>query len=282
MLERNSMANGAQNSLRRVNPEQNLEYKRVSSFCILLVVTLVMTTVTFLNPFFMKGQLRTNNNEAVIVRHVNNHFNELAKVIGANKDVNSNLLTTKQTQPIADHIIDYAIGVPWFKFNNIKLAQQILHDIESNIDQEASSDAQLVQKRLKRQGKNAPYDVIDAFNLDLVTLGGNIAFVILVVNITLFIMIIISLRSLINDMLMVMNSKTLVHTITAAGMWAGFWLILISGILAMIPIIFNVDEIAVLGCILEIGSSIFLDYVIAGVVLYILSAIPWEISSPNN
>ena len=123
------MANGAQNSLRRVNPEQNLEYKRVSSFCILLVVTLVMTTVTFLNPFFMKGQLRTNNNEAVIVRHVNNHFNELAKVIGANKDVNSNLLTTKQTQPIADHIIDYAIGVPWFKFNNIKLAQQILHDI---------------------------------------------------------------------------------------------------------------------------------------------------------
>ncbi|CAM3182879.1 hypothetical protein SAMN04487792_1498 [Lactobacillus bombicola] len=276
------MANGAQNSLRRVNPEQNLEYKRVSSFCILLVVTLVMTTVTFLNPFFMKGQLRTNNNEAVIVRHVNNHFNELAKVIGANKDVNSNLLTTKQTQPIADHIIDYAIGVPWFKFNNIKLAQQILHDIESNIDQEASSDAQLVQKRLKRQGKNAPYDVIDAFNLDLVTLGGNIAFVILVVNITLFIMIIISLRSLINDMLMVMNSKTLVHTITAAGMWAGFWLILISGILAMIPIIFNVDEIAVLGCILEIGSSIFLDYVIAGVVLYILSAIPWEISSPNN
>lgn len=276
------MANGAQNSLRRVKPEQNLEYKRVSSFCILLVVTLVMTTVTFLNPFFMKGQLRTNNNEAVIVRHVNNHFNELAKVIGANKDVNSNLLTTKQTQPIANHIIDYAIGVPWFKFNNIKLAQQILHDIESNIDQEASSDAQLVQKRLKRQGKNAPYDVIDAFNLDLVTLGGNIAFVILVVNITLFIMIIISLRSLINDMLMVMNSKTLVHTITAAGMWAGFWLILISGILAMIPIIFNVDEIAVLGCILEIGSSIFLDYVIAGVVLYILSAIPWEISSPNN
>ncbi|RMC47492.1 hypothetical protein [Lactobacillus sp. ESL0230] len=276
------MANGARNSLRRVNPEQNLQYKRVLSFCILLIVTLVMTTVTFLNPFFMKGQLRTNNNEAVIVRHVNNHFDELAKVIGANKDVNSNLLTTKQTQPIADHIIDYAIGVPWFKFNNIKLAQQILHDIELNIDQEASSDAQLVQKRLKRQGKNAPYDVIDAFNLDLVTLGGNIAFVLLIVNIMLFIMIIISLRSLINDMLMVMNSKTLVHTVTAAGMWAGFWLILISGILAMIPIIVNVDEIAVLGCVLEIGSSIFLDYVIAGVVLYILSAIPWEISSPNN
>ncbi|RMC41992.1 MULTISPECIES: hypothetical protein [unclassified Lactobacillus] len=276
------MANGARNSLRRVNPEQNLQYKRVLSFCILLIVTLVMTTVTFLNPFFMKGQLRTNNNEAVIVRHVNNHFDELAKVIGANKDVNSNLLTTKQTQPIADHIIDYAIGVPWFKFNNIKLAQQILHDIELNIDQEASSDAQLVQKRLKRQGKNAPYDVIDAFNLDLVTLGGNIAFVLLIVNIILFIMIIISLRSLINDMLMVMNSKTLVHTVTAAGMWAGFWLILISGILAMIPIIVNVDEIAVLGCVLEIGSSIFLDYVIAGVVLYILSAIPWEISSPNN
>ena len=65
-------------------------------------------------------------------------------------------------------------------------------------------------------------------------------------------------------------------------MWAGFWLMLSAGILAIIPVIFNVEGLAVLGYVLEIGSSIFLDFVIAGVILYILSAIPWEISSPNN
>ena len=95
-------------------------------------------------------------------------------------------------------------------------------------------------------------------------------------------MAIISLRSLISDMKLFFNSKMLTHEITASGMWAGFWLILIAGILAVIPVIFNVEGLAVLGFVLEISSSIFLDFVIVGVVLYILSAIPWEISSPNN
>ncbi|RMC56807.1 hypothetical protein [Lactobacillus sp. ESL0261] len=276
------MANGARDGLHRISQEQNNQYKQVLSFIIFLIVSLTMITVTFLNPFFMKGQMRNSSNEAVVVRQINKHFDALAETIGANKNGNANLLTTKQTQPIADHIIDYTLGRPWFKFSNIKLAKQILHDIDLNIDQGASSDAQLVQEKLKEQENNAPFDVIDTFNLNTITLGGNIAFILLIVNVIILIMAIISLRSLISDMKLFFNSKMLTHEITACGMWAGFWLILIAGILAVIPVIFNVEGLAVLGFVLEISSSIFLDFVIVGVVLYILSAIPWEISSPNN
>ena len=276
------MANGARDGLHRISQEQNNQYKQVLSFIIFLIVSLTMITVTFLNPFFMKGQMRNSSNEAVVVRQINKHFDALAETIGANKNGNANLLTTKQTQPIADHIIDYTLGTPWFKFSNMKLAKQILHDIDLNIDQGASSDAQLVQEKLKEQKNNAPFDVIDTFNLNTITLGGNIAFILLIVNVIILIMAVISLRSLISDMKLFFNSKMLTHEITASGMWAGFWLILIAGILAVIPVIFNVEGLAVLGFVLEISSSIFLDFVIVGVVLYILSAIPWEISSPNN
>ena len=276
------MANGARDGLHRINREQNENYKKVLSFIIFLIVSLTMITATFLNPFFMKGQIRSNSNEAVVVRQINKHFDALAEIIGANKNGNANLLTTKQTQPIADHIIDYTLGMPWFKFSNMKLAKQILHDIDLNVDQGVSSDAQLVQEKLKEQENNASYDVIDAFNLNTITLGGNVAFILLIVNVIILIMAIISLRSLISDMKLFLNSKMLTHEVTASGMWAGFWLILIAGVLAVIPVIFNVESLAVLGYVLEISSSIFLDFVIIGVVLYILSAIPWEISSPNN
>ncbi|WP_419512822.1 hypothetical protein [Lactobacillus kimbladii] len=276
------MANGARDGLHRISQEQNNQYKQILSFIIFLIVSLTMITATFLNPLFMKGQIRNSSNEAVVVRQINKHFDALAETIGANKNGNANLLTTKQTQPIADHIIDYTLGRPWFKFSNMKLAKQILHDIDLNIDQGASSDAQLVQEKLKEQENNAPFDVIDTFNLNTITLGSNIAFILLIVNVIILIMSVISLRSLISDMKIFLNSKMLTHEITASGMWAGFWLILIAGILAIIPVIFNVEGLAVLGYVLEISSSIFLDFVIVGVVLYILSAIPWEISSPNN
>ena len=276
------MANGARDGLHRISQEQNNQYKQVLSFIIFLIVSLTMITATFLNPFFMKGQIRNSSNEAVVVRQINMHFDALAETIGANKNGDANLLTTRQTQPIADHIIDYTLGRPWFKFSNMKLAKQILHDIDLNIDQGASSDAQLVQEKLKEQENNAPFDVIDTFNLNTITLGSNIAFILLIVNVIILIMSVISLRSLISDMKIFLNSKMLTHEITASGMWAGFWLILIAGILAIIPVIFNVEGLAVLGYVLEISSSIFLDFVIVGVVLYILSAIPWEISSPNN
>lgn len=277
------MVNGSRSDLRRMDQEQNNKYKRVLAFIIFLIASLSMITATFLNPIFMKGQIRTSNNQAVVVRQVNSHFDFLASLIGAKTESDSNLLTTNQTQPIADHIIDYSLGFHFVKFNNTNLAKQILDDINKNIDSGASSDAQAVRRGLKKQGGNAIYFVTRAFDLNIITLGANIAVLLLVVNIIIIIVTLIAMWSLISDMKTRSSVKALIHDITAAGMWAGFWLMLIFGILAVIPILFNVETLPIggLSYLIELSSSVFLDFVIAGVVIYILCAIPWQITTAN-
>lgn len=276
------MVDNARTDLRRINHEQNNQYKRILAFIIFLIVTLIMITGTFLNPFFMKKQIRTSNNQAVIVRQVNGNFDNLADIIGANHEANANLLTVKQTQPIADHVIDYSLGLHWFKVNNVGLAKQILHDINLNIDEGSSSDAQQAEAKLKKQKNNAPYAVISAFNLNTVTLGANIAVMLFLVNIIIVVVTIISMLSLISDMRSRTTIKALVHDCMAAGMWAGFWMIVIFIVLALIPVVFNVESLATFGYLIEISSSIFLDNVVAGVIIYILCAIPWQITSADN
>lgn len=272
------MVGASRADLRRMDQEQSTKYKQTLAFLIFIIVTLSMITGTFLNPTFMKGQIRTSNNQAVVIRQVNTHFDTLADLLGAKHEANSNLLTVEQTQPITDHIIDYSLGLHWVKISNRKLAQQILSDINESIDQGASSDAQTIRHELKKQDTNALYFITRAFDLNIVTLGANIAVLLFIVNIIIVIVTVIALISLISDMQSRSSVKTLVHDITASGMWAGFWLILIAGILAIIPVIFNVEALPFggLGYLLEISSSVFLDFVIVGVIIYILCAIPWQ------
>lgn len=276
------MVDGSRADLRRQGQEQNTHYKRILAFLIFLIATLTMITATFLNPLFMKKQIRTSNNQAVVVRQIDSHFNDLADIIGADHDENANLLTIQQTQPIADHIIDYSLGLHWFKIDNKKLAKQILYDINLNIDKGSSSEAQRVQSKLKKQGTNAIYVVIQAFDLNVITLGANIAALLFVVNIIIVIATIVTMVSLISDMKTQKTTKDLIHSITASGMWSGFWIILIAAILAIIPVIFSVEALGELGYLMEISSSIFLEFVIVGVVLYVLCAIPWQITSNND
>lgn len=272
------MVEGRRADLRRMGSEQNAQYKRILAFVIFLTAALSLITATFLNPHFMKGQIRTSYNRAVIVRQVNKNFDNLADLVNARSEDNANLLAEAQTEPIADRMIDYALGIHWFKVSNLSLAQQILNDIDQGIDKGSSTGAQIINRKLKKQGSSAPYAIIKAFNLNVVTLGANIAGLLLMVNIIIVIVTIISLFSLINDMRSKTNLRLLIHDIAAAGMWAGFWLILISGLLALVPVIFDVDNVE-FGFLLEISSSVFLEYVIAGVIIYIICAIPWQVTS---
>lgn len=264
--------------LRRMGREETSQYKRTLAFVIFLTVGLALITVTFLNPAFMKKQIRSGSNQAVIVRQINKNFDNLADVIGENSEDRANLLANAQTQPIADHIIDYSLGLHWFKVNNLKLAQQILTDIDQGIDNGSSSGAQLINKKLKQEGPNAPYAIVKAFNLNIVTLGANIAGLLFIVNIIIVIVTIIAMISLLSDMHSKTTTRMLIHDAMAAGMWAGFWLILISGLLALVPVIFDVENIE-FGIVLELGSGIFLEYVIAGAIIYVICAIPWQATS---
>lgn len=275
------MVDGSRADLRRMDHEQNNTYKRTLAFIVFIIVALVMIMVTFLNPIFMKGQIKSSNNQAVVVRQVNSHFDYLADLIGAKHEEDSNLLTVDQTGPIADHIIDYSLGLHWVKVSNTDLAQQILTDIDKNIDQGASSDAQRVRQKLKQQKNNALYFITQAFNLNIVTLGANIASLLFVVNIIIVIVTLVALYSLVSDMQSRSSIKALIHDITAAGMWAGFWIIFIFGLLAIIPVIFNLESLPIggLSYLIELSSSVFLDFVIVGVIIYILCAIPWQITT---
>ncbi|MBN6049541.1 hypothetical protein QFX17_08115 [Lactobacillus helveticus] len=272
------MVEGRRANLRRMGQEQASQYKRMMALVIFLAAALTLITATFLNPIFMKKQIRTSYNQAVVVRQVNKNFDVLADVIDARDEDDANLLAQAQTQPIADHIIDYTLGIHWFKVNNLGLAQQILTDINQGIDKGSSSGAQVINNKLKKQGANAPYAIVKAFDLNIVTLGANIASLLLIVNVIIVIVTIITLISLINDMRSKASTRMLIHNATAAGMWAGFWLILISGLLALVPVIFDVDNIE-FGSILEIGSSVFLEYVIVGAIIYVICAIPWQATS---
>ncbi|MBW8009252.1 hypothetical protein [Lactobacillus helveticus] len=272
------MVEGRRANLRRMGQEQASQYKRMMAFVIFLAAALTLITATFLNPIFMKKQIRTSYNQAVVVRQVNKNFDVLADVIDARDEDDANLLAQAQTQPIADHIIDYTLGIHWFKVNNLGLAQRILTDINQGIDKGSSSGAQVINNKLKKQDANAPYAIVKAFDLNIVTLGANIASLLLIVNVIIVIVTIITLISLINDMRSKASTRMLIHNATAAGMWAGFWLILISGLLALVPVIFDVDNIE-FGSILEIGSSVFLEYVIVGAIIYVICAIPWQATS---
>lgn len=272
------MVEGKRADLRRMGYEQNNQYKRLLAFVIFLIAALSLITATFLNPIFMKKQIRTSYNRAVVVRQVNKNYDSLADLINADSEDNSNLLSDTQTQPIADHIIDYSLGIHWFKVTSLPLANQILSDIDQGIAKGSSSGAQEVNRKLKKQGTNAPYAIIKAFNLSVITLGANIAGLLFIVNLIIIIVTIITMISLLNDMKSRATIRMVIHDTMAAGMWAGFWLILISGLLALVPVIFNVDNIE-FGFLLEIGSSVFLEYVIAGVIIYIICAIPWQITA---
>lgn len=272
------MVEGKRADLRRMGYEQNNQYKRLLAFVIFLIAALSLITATFLNPIFMKKQIRTSYNRAVVVRQVNKNYDSLADLINADSEDNSNLLSDTQTQPIADHIIDYSLGIHWFKVTSLPLANQVLSDIDQGIAKGSSSGAQEVNRKLKKQGTNAPYAIIKAFNLSVITLGANIAGLLFIVNLIIIIVTIITMVSLLNDMKSRATIRMVIHDTMAAGMWAGFWLILISGLLALVPVIFNVDNIE-FGFLLEIGSSVFLEYVIAGVIIYIICAIPWQITA---
>lgn len=113
-------------------------------------------------------------------------------------------------------------------------------------------------------------------------MGANIAVMLFLVNIIIVVVTIISMLSLISDMRSRTTIKALVHDCMAAGMWAGFWMIVIFIVLALIPVVFNVESLATFGYLIEISSSIFLDNVVAGVIIYILCAIPWQITSADN
>ncbi|OYS04210.1 hypothetical protein [Lactobacillus johnsonii] len=277
------MAVRTRSELRRIDQAQTVHDKRSFGIAIFTIVVLFFGLVTFMNPIFMKSQIAKESNGVVAERYINQKFDNFAAAIGADRSSNNstnNLLTVEQTRPIADSMIDYALGIHLFRAENSSLAGQIRKIILTKIDDNSSMEAKSVQEKLRKNKNSSLYAIITSFGLANTTLMANIEIVLLVLSILIIIFVGIFAYQQIKRLQEIVSTRRLIHMVAAGGMRAAICMIVIFGLLAFIPTIFDVEGFILnIGYFLEIASGIFLELVIVGVVLFVISTITWQITS---
>lgn len=277
------MAVRTRSELRRIDQAQTVHDKRSFGIAIFTIVVLFFGLVTFMNPIFMKSQIAKESNGVVAERYINQKFDNFAAAIGADRSSNNstnNLLTVEQTRPIADAMIDYTLGIHLFRAENSSLAGQIRKIILTKIDDNSSMEAKSVQEKLRKNKNSSLYAIITSFGLANTTLMANIEIVLLVLSILIIIFVGIFAYQQIKRLQEIVSTQRLIHMVAAGGMRAAICMIVIFGLLAFIPTIFDVEGFILnIGYFLEIASGIFLELVIVGVVLFVISTITWQITS---
>ena len=277
------MAVRTRSELRRIDQAQTVHDKRSFGIAIFTIVVLFFGLVTFMNPIFMKSQIAKESNGVVAERYINQKFDNFAAAIGADRSSNNstnNLLTVEQTRPIADAMIDYTLGIHLFRAENSSLAGQIRKIILTKIDDNSSMEAKSVQEKLRKNKNSSLYAIITSFGLANTTLMANIEIVLLVLSILIIIFAGILAYQQIKRLQEIVSTRRLIHMVAAGGMRASICMIVIFGLLAFIPTIFDVEGFILnIGYFLEIASGIFLELVIVGVVLFVISTITWQITS---
>lgn len=277
------MAVRTRSELRRIDQAQTVHDKRSFGIAIFTIVVLFFGLVTFMNPIFMKSQIAKESNGVVAERYINQKFDNFAAAIGADRSSNNstnNLLTVEQTRPIADTMIDYTLGIHLFRAENSSLAGQIRKIILTKIDDNSSMEAKSVQEKLRKNKNSGLYAIITSFGLANATLMANVEIVLLVLSILIIIFVGILAYQQIKRLHEIVSTRRLIQMIAAGGMRAAICMIVIFGLLAFIPTIFDVESFILnIGYFLEVASGIFLELVIVGVVLFVISTITWQITS---
>lgn len=277
------MAVRTRSELRRIDQAQTVHDKRSFGIAIFTIVVLFFGLVTFMNPIFMKSQIAKESNGVVAERYINQKFDNFAAAIGADRSSNNstnNLLTVEQTRPIADTMIDYTLGIHLFRAENSSLAGQIRKIILTKIDDNSSMEAKSVQEKLRKNKNSGLYAIITSFGLANATLMANVEIVLLVLSILIIIFVGILAYQQIKRLHEIVSTRRLIQMVAAGGMRAAICMIVIFGLLAFIPTIFDVESFILnIGYFLEVASGIFLELVIVGVVLFVISTITWQITS---
>lgn len=267
--------------MRRLDREQNINYKRRLTLIILCTVSLLFSMLTFMNPSFMKRQIRTNSGSVVVQKQINGNFNRLADLVGGARESHANLLNLEQTLKIKDLTYDYSLGIHWFRSSNTKISSDLYQVINNNIDDSSASETQDIWSQVKKQGKSIPYLLVAAFGLTNLTFVANLTILFFFINIVVVFICIISFITIISAMNKRSATRLIIHDVCGSGMRAGVIMMILFGPLALIPVIFNVETLPLvtLGYWLEIASGVFLEAVIVGAFLFIACAIPWQLSS---
>ena len=277
------MAVRTRSELRRIDQAQTVHDKRSFGIAIFTIVVLFFGLVTFMNPIFMKSQIAKESNGVISERYINQKFDNFAAAIGADRSSNNstnNLLTVEQTRPIADAMIDYTLVIHLFRAENSSLAGQIRKIILTKIDDNSSMEAKSVQEKLRKNKNSGLYAIITSFGLANATLMANVEIVLLVLSILIIIFVGILAYQQIKRLHEIVSTRRLIQMVAAGGMRAAICMIVIFGLLAFIPTIFDVESFILnIGYFLEVASGIFLELVIVGVVLFVISTITWQITS---
>ncbi|MDO4912714.1 MAG: hypothetical protein Q3960_04075 [Lactobacillus sp.] len=267
---------------RRVTNDQKNHYKRILAWVAFMAVSILMTLLTFFNPYYMKQQIRQSANEVVVTKQANVHFNTLAKYLNAYDDQTASSLTTNELLPIADELIDWTLGVHAFRTSDTLLASNIYDHLKKNISNSSTVGAKEVKKRMLKNPAASLSYIDAAYSLSVVSLTGNLELILFAVGVILLISIVVMLKSFLQEMGSSLQSrKMFIHEVSAAIMWMAFWTIFIYGLLSVLPIFISLDNLGlgIIAFLFETSSPTFLNFVIAGVVLYIISAISWQATS---
>ena len=150
----------------------------------------------------------------------------------------------------------------------------------SKLSDNSSMEAKSVQEKLRKNKNSGLYAIITSFGLANATLMANVEIVLLVLSILIIIFVGILAYQQIKRLQEIVSTRRLIHMVAAGGMRAAICMIVIFGLLAFIPTIFDVEGFILnIGYFLEIASGIFLELVIVGVVLFVISTITWQITS---
>lgn len=265
----------------KLSVTQTKHYKRMVECLTFLLVTLLFSTLTFMNPYFMTKQLAKESNYVIVDRQINKKFNNLANVLEVEKkETNSALLNSKQTQPMARELVDYVIGLDWFKTDNSEIAHKIKKQIYK-FDSNVSSGAIEVQKKLKKCGNQANDFIIYSFNLNDSMLLANLHTLFLIINVVVIITCVFVALALLKEYMSILKGKgrSLIHLTSVAISISSLMIMLIFILLAALPLIFNVESWNILGLFLEIASGIFLELVFVAAILFVISTVISQVTS---
>lgn len=263
----------------KLSVTQTKHYKRMVECLTFLVVTLLFSTLTFMNPYFMTKQLAKESNYVIVDRQINKKFNNLANVLEVEKkETNSALLNSKQTQPMARELVDYVIGLGWFKTDNSEIAHKIKKQIYK-FDSNVSSGAIEVQKKLKKCGNQANDFIIYSFNLNDSMLLANLHTLFLIINVVVIITCVFVALALLKEYMSILKGRSLIHLTSVAISISSLMIMLIFILLAALPLIFNVESWNILGLFLEIASGIFLELVFVAAILFVISTVISQVTS---
>lgn len=268
---------------RRMTPTANRQYRLLLTISFFVLISTGLFLATFMNPHFMNRQVQKESNVAVINRSINDRFNNFMRYLGEDEPDELNLLNNKQTVPIAIKVNEYVLGVHGFKTSSVDLANDIKNVLLDEINDDSSTETNKIKRTIKKQHRTAQYVIDSGFNLHSFLVLANIVTALWIISIVFIVVALIVLISTFKKLKLYLEVREVTHDLFSSLMWMGLLMVGFYGILAILPTFLDLEQLfgEQVGILLEISTSTFLEFLILGVVFFVIAIIPRTITQPK-